>query len=179
MADDKRRAEIEYLIACELDKPSVYMDGPTKASQRKAKAIMQILDRVHDARDGDRPLARRCGHVKPDVNCPACAADAFDALARVRDAEAELERLRAINAELVEAHNTLLVDAARSPQGEVGIPKVALDAAEQAVHACRHYALGHPSRRALYVDARDEAYDVLAAALPYLAARSPQSEDHE
>jgi hypothetical protein len=54
MADDKRRAEIEYLIACELDKPSVYMDGPTKASQRKAKAIMQILDRVHDARDDDK-----------------------------------------------------------------------------------------------------------------------------
>jgi hypothetical protein len=41
-------------------------------------------------------------------------------LDRVRDARGddEVQRLRAINAELVEAHNTLLVEAARFPQDE-------------------------------------------------------------
>jgi hypothetical protein len=45
---------------------------------------------------------------------------AVEALDRVRDARGddEVRRLRAINAELVEAHNTLLVAAARSPQGD-------------------------------------------------------------
>jgi hypothetical protein len=55
------------------------------------------------------------------------------------------------------------------------IPEAALDAGEQAVHGCRHYALGHPSRRALYVDARDEAYDVITAALPFLRAEHPEA----
>jgi hypothetical protein len=72
---------------------------------------------------------------------------------------------------------------ARSPQGEdheAGIPDAALDAAEQAVHACRRYALGHPSRKAIYVEARDEAYDVLKAALPHLSrCPAPHREDHE
>jgi hypothetical protein len=71
----------------------------------------------------------------------------------------------------------------RSPQGEdheAGIPDAALDAAEQAVHACRRYALGHPSRKAIYVEARDEAYDVLKAALPHLSrCPAPHREDHE
>ena len=85
-----------------------------------------------------------------------------------------------MRAALVAAHD---LDSPRSPQGkdhEAGIPDAALDAAEAAVHACRRYALGHPSRKAIYVEARDEAYDVLKAALPYLSrCPSPQDEDHE
>jgi hypothetical protein len=51
---------------------------------------------------------------------PAANAALQLALDRVRDARGddEVQRLRAINAELVEAHNTLLVEAARSPQDE-------------------------------------------------------------
>lgn len=60
---------------------------------------------------------------------------------------------------------------------ETGISEAALDAAEQAVHACRRYALGHPSRKAIYVEARDEAYDVLKAALPHLSRVSAPERD--
>lgn len=44
-------------------------------------------------------------------------------------------------------------------------PSAAIEAGTKAVDACRHFALGHPSGKAIYVDARDEAYDVLQAAL--------------
>jgi hypothetical protein len=50
---DERRAETEHLIALELDRPSVYMGGPSMASRRKAKAILVILDRLRDARGDD------------------------------------------------------------------------------------------------------------------------------
>jgi hypothetical protein len=50
------------------------------------------------------------------------------------------------------------------------VENLAVDAAEAVIHANRRYALGHPSRKALWVDARDEAYDIVRAVIPILAA---------
>lgn len=41
-------------------------------------------------------------------------------------------------------------------------------AARQVIDANRKYALGHPSRRAIYVDAADEAYDIVEAVAPII-----------
>ena len=38
------RAPLVHRIAVELDKPSVYMSGPSKSSKRKAEAIVTLLD---------------------------------------------------------------------------------------------------------------------------------------
>lgn len=42
---------LAYRIAAELDKPSVYMGGPSAASKRKAKAIVALLPNYAGAVD--------------------------------------------------------------------------------------------------------------------------------
>jgi hypothetical protein len=47
------RELLVHLIACELDKPSVYMGGPSQRSKRKAEAIMQIVERPSATSEGE------------------------------------------------------------------------------------------------------------------------------
>lgn len=43
MTDEQMLREAAWLIACELDRPSVYMGGPSPPSIRKAECIVQML----------------------------------------------------------------------------------------------------------------------------------------
>lgn len=47
------RELLVHLIACELDKPSVYMGGASQRSKRKAEAIMQIVERKSITSEGE------------------------------------------------------------------------------------------------------------------------------
>jgi hypothetical protein len=116
-------------------KPNTYpydhLMGLTRADLRRlALAAIAALDHVRDARgDDEGPRQDSLSDQMQTVEDLATRAGCYDALDWMRRAWAarplrspqdddEVQRLRAINAELVEAHNTLLVEAARSPQDE-------------------------------------------------------------
>lgn len=46
MLTDEQRRDLEWRFASYLDLPSVYMGGPSPPSCRKARALVDIVERV-------------------------------------------------------------------------------------------------------------------------------------
>jgi hypothetical protein len=132
---DEREIEAVARALAKANDPQAKWDQhwtePSQARFRTyARAAVEELDRVRDARgDDEGPRQDSLSDQMQTVEDLATRAGCYDALDWMRRAWAarplrspqdddEVQRLRAINAELVEAHNTLLVEAARSPQDE-------------------------------------------------------------